>query len=120
AILRNWSSSFSEVQTDSKITYQAPSLTVANMGFNIISSLLVGAVPSVHQTLALTDSAPEITSSPEGERNLIDQTNTYAGYTLQGTYDYGLLQRSEEHTSELQSRENLVCRLLLEKKKHQI
>src|SRR5690606_41869025 len=27
------------------------------------------------------------------------------------------LQRSEEHTSELQSRENLVCRLLLEKKK---
>src|SRR5690606_41401325 len=26
--------------------------------------------------------------------------------------------RSEEHTSELQSRENLVCRLLLEKKKH--
>src|SRR5690606_40708344 len=27
--------------------------------------------------------------------------------------------RSEEHTSELQSRENLVCRLLLEKKKTQ-
>src|SRR5690606_40177508 len=27
------------------------------------------------------------------------------------------LPRSEEHTSELQSRENLVCRLLLEKKK---
>src|SRR5690606_40970149 len=28
------------------------------------------------------------------------------------------LVRSEEHTSELQSRENLVCRLLLEKKKN--
>src|SRR5690606_6836728 len=28
-----------------------------------------------------------------------------------------LTDRSEEHTSELQSRENLVCRLLLEKKK---
>src|SRR5256886_9167686 len=27
--------------------------------------------------------------------------------------------RSEEHTSELQSQSNLVCRLLLEKKKHQ-
>src|SRR5437870_7857676 len=27
--------------------------------------------------------------------------------------------RSEEHTSELQSRGHLVCRLLLEKKKHQ-
>src|SRR5699024_11703966 len=29
-----------------------------------------------------------------------------------------LLMRSEEHTSELQSRFDLVCRLLLEKKKH--
>src|SRR2546422_3850020 len=28
------------------------------------------------------------------------------------------VQRSEEHTSELQSRLHLVCRLLLEKKKH--
>src|SRR5207302_10729507 len=33
-------------------------------------------------------------------------------YRLVGEYE-----RSEEHTSELQSRENLVCRLLLEKKK---
>src|SRR5436309_8689969 len=32
---------------------------------------------------------------------------------------YGLA-RSEEHTSELQSRENFVCRLLLEKKKNTI
>src|SRR2546427_7870306 len=29
------------------------------------------------------------------------------------------LERSEEHTSELQSQSNLVCRLLLEKKKNQ-
>src|SRR5690606_41692887 len=29
--------------------------------------------------------------------------------------DDGTMMRSEEHTSELQSRENLVCRLLLEK-----
>src|SRR5690606_39519985 len=32
--------------------------------------------------------------------------------------DPGQEGRSEEHTSELQSRENLVCRLLLEKKKN--
>src|SRR5262249_57184684 len=31
---------------------------------------------------------------------------------------FSLLLRSEEHTSELQSLTNLVCRLLLEKKKH--
>src|SRR5947209_12574934 len=30
---------------------------------------------------------------------------------------FGEFQRSEEHTSELQSRQYLVCRLLLEKKK---
>src|SRR5690606_41759980 len=40
---------------------------------------------------------------------------------LQGSGGHGLsvfpVTRSEEHTSELQSRENLVCRLLLEKKK---
>src|SRR5690606_30628972 len=32
----------------------------------------------------------------------------------------GMVYRSEEHTSELQSRENLVCRLLLENKKIKI
>src|SRR5690606_41664420 len=32
-------------------------------------------------------------------------------------FQYLTTLRSEEHTSELQSRENLVCRLLLEKKK---
>src|SRR3712207_7946160 len=32
----------------------------------------------------------------------------------------GFLLRSEEHTSELQSRQYLVCRLLLEKKKYDL
>src|SRR3989442_2624157 len=35
-----------------------------------------------------------------------------------GLYFRNRLKRSEEHTSELQSRPHLVCRLLLEKKKH--
>src|SRR5690606_39876342 len=39
------------------------------------------------------------------------------GWFLTGAKEEVLLHRSEEHTSELQSRENLVCRLLLEKKK---
>src|SRR5688572_31646828 len=38
------------------------------------------------------------------------------GANLAGTRIIGYL-RSEEHTSELQSQSNLVCRLLLEKKK---
>src|SRR3712207_8155939 len=35
-------------------------------------------------------------------------------------FERGLWERSEEHTSELQSRQYLVCRLLLEKKKKHI
>src|SRR3712207_8209841 len=34
-----------------------------------------------------------------------------------GVAEYEVFPRSEEHTSELQSRQYLVCRLLLEKKK---
>src|SRR5260370_3790279 len=47
-------------------------------------------------------------------------TGSFAGRTreLSSTNDF-LVWRSEEHTSELQSHLNLVCRLLLEKKKMQ-
>src|SRR5690606_39497238 len=52
--------------------------------------------------------------------------DTFPAGTLSGAPKHKAMQliesyektsRSEEHTSELQSRENLVCRLLLEKKK---
>src|SRR2546422_7373806 len=39
------------------------------------------------------------------------------GYDLAAQFYFWASQRSEEHTSELQSRLHLVCRLLLEKKK---
>src|SRR5438874_8218438 len=42
-----------------------------------------------------------------------------AGYYFRETRFLRTLRRSEEHTSELQSRRDLVCRLLLEKKKGQ-
>src|SRR3712207_8329375 len=38
-------------------------------------------------------------------------------YFFRDKGQFALLERSEEHTSELQSRQYLVCRLLLEKKK---
>src|SRR5690606_42122239 len=48
-------------------------------------------------------------------RRLRQQENVFVrlGWSIPNTF----LLRSEEHTSELQSRENLVCRLLVEKKK---
>src|SRR3989449_2735910 len=45
----------------------------------------------------------------EGQWRYIESLSTYARMFLE--------RRSEEHTSELQSRLHLVCRLLLEKKK---
>src|SRR2546426_6298209 len=47
----------------------------------------------------------------------IDEPRTAIECLKLGAYDYLIKPRSEEHTSELQSPCNLVCRLLLEKKK---
>src|SRR5690606_5383914 len=41
----------------------------------------------------------------------------WLSYNYHAQAGWSAVFRSEEHTSELQSRENLVCRLLLEKKK---
>src|SRR5690349_22396469 len=46
--------------------------------------------------------------------------NVRAGDVLVWPTNLGWMMRSEEHTSELQSRRDLVCRLLLEKKKKKI
>src|SRR6266540_4506212 len=46
-----------------------------------------------------------------------DFSNDFTG-VRRAAQRVGKLSRSEEHTSELQSHHDLVCRLLLEKKKH--
>src|SRR5690606_41900632 len=61
-----------------------------------------------------------------GEMNVAAATQPSAPAAAPAASHFGLrrrrsgksdtMRRSEEHTSELQSRENLVCRLLLEKK----
>src|SRR5436309_9979279 len=60
--------------------------------------------------------------------NVVEQALAHAGYGVcaralchfeDAEKAFLTALRSEEHTSELQSRENLVCRLLLEKKKTQ-
>src|SRR5437773_9004628 len=58
--------------------------------------------------------------SAEGANDLLADAIESAGIQLPGVVG-GLpeAERSEEHTSELQSHHDLVCRLLLEKKKHQ-
>src|SRR5690606_42113095 len=62
-------------------------------------------------------------SSPLGDGVFIQPSLMQYSSTLVRSFPFNRMPtlcskiRSEEHTSELQSRENLVCRLLLEKKK---
>src|SRR2546422_2704626 len=53
---------------------------------------------------------------PDGQENAIASLLYHIAHVEIG-WLYGDVKRSEEHTSELQSRLHLVCRLLLEKKK---
>src|SRR5690349_22703926 len=56
--------------------------------------------------------------SPSTPWILIPRPNRIRSMTLPNAVGLGsAISRSEEHTSELQSRRDLVCRLLLEKKK---
>src|SRR5690606_41884554 len=55
--------------------------------------------------------------APESGRDISQHILHGFGALLMSFADGEFDLRSEEHTSELQSRENLVCRLLLEKKK---
>src|SRR3712207_7312293 len=64
----------------------------------------------------LEEAAVRGESTGEGHRVRSDCSTFWAGVTLTALRDGE--GRSEEHTSELQSRQYLVCRLLLEKKKH--
>src|SRR5690606_40205514 len=60
--------------------------------------------------VALADDKKPLGAWPAGAEG----DSVFVGLTVDLTGPY----KSEEHTSELQSRENLVCRLLLEKKKN--
>src|SRR5258708_39033450 len=69
-------------------------------------------------TLSLHDALPILRLDEERTRHFTEETRgpirsieEFASGIVQ------TLQRSEEHTSELQSPDHLVCRLLLEKKK---
>src|SRR2546429_4090777 len=62
--------------------------------------------------------------NPAQQNGRIDRRHLRIPHSLAGIYirpvieESSVIGRSEEHTSELQSRLHLVCRLLLEKKKH--
>src|SRR5690606_41757168 len=76
-----------------------------------LSGYMLGIAPAGR--FAFSSSAADAT-----DYNTLDRwTSEYRPDRLVSMGRLGGELRSEEHTSELQSRENLVCRLLLEKKK---
>src|SRR5438046_9994208 len=69
-------------------------------------------------TLSLHDALPiSLDHAPTRWKQRRRRHPRSAGHDVQQGRDQRCERRSEEHTSELQSLTNLVCRLLLEKKK---
>src|SRR5437868_12727216 len=90
-------------------------MQVAGAAFLSLASFLFtdAAAPEIY-TLSLHDALPILAGEPESAAAQVDDARRHGRI---GGID---LTRSEEHTSELQSRFDLVCRLLLEKKKMHI
>src|SRR5216683_6533297 len=102
-------------------------LKITRRGFVKGAGVLTGAAALLGDTLEASAAAGqarklgpgavpiELTVNGERHRLAVEPRTTLASVLRD---DLGLT-RSEEHTSELQSRSDLVCRLLLEKKKKQ-
>src|SRR2546430_4967072 len=73
--------------------------------------------PSRWNGVAVTRTAPRGGGGTAGKAARADRGGCAATSGGVSTGAPGMRARSEEHTSELQSQSNLVCRLLLEKKK---
>src|SRR3712207_7062086 len=78
-------------------------LPISNQPMKLICTLAAIALGATLGRTAMAQSTADVS-----------RTLTLAGERLESFF----ARRSEEHTSELQSRQYLVCRLLLEKKKN--
>src|SRR3712207_8762202 len=74
------------------------------------------AFPPPH-TFTLTSYLSKVSVNVKGCSTIFARISLPPKYSA---IDFPLMTRSEEHTSELQSRQYLVCRLLLEKKNNPI
>src|SRR2546422_3990932 len=88
-----------------------PALVARDFGEDALKAALGASVEGVG---GVTPRAPQRAAR---ESNEDAGTPRIGGFALDAEEDFGDAHRSEEHTSELQSRLHLVCRLLLEKKK---
>src|SRR5690606_41839364 len=96
--------------TGAPLTYALPYTTLFRSAIQLVG------YHSTRTGDAVTAEMPtgEVVATVASDALRVGEVFAVAARFVGGIIAYG---RSEEHTSELQSRENLVCRLLLEKKK---
>src|SRR5690606_20305926 len=115
--------SFDEVYRDpSKVTSSSVERQFSGLQYTFrelvvptYRNYFVTLAPTIHRYIQVIGWANRENQLNPGAAAITDRWERY----YQGLAQFRELEkiRSEEHTSELQSRENLVCRLLLEKKK---
>src|SRR5207302_10817218 len=96
------------------------SLVIFSLLYFLLSFFFFNDTPTTEiYTLSLHDALPILggVSTASGNMDFPSLPGRSIRRRTAMSPDASLRFRSEEHTSELQSRENLVCRLLLEKKK---
>src|SRR2546430_8822701 len=83
------------------------------------TTLFRSTLPSMRSFAAFASATPNAASNGPLLANPFNSGSSSGESELNGFANSGPFDRSEEHTSELQSQSNLVCRLLLEKTKNQ-
>src|SRR5437870_7780158 len=113
-IIGSWLLSiFGTFITRSGVISSVHSFTQSNVGYFFLGFLIVAGIVSF---ALYANRLPLL----EAEARLESMISREASFLFNNLLLIGIaFSRSEEHTSELQSRGHLVCRLLLEKKKQQ-
>src|SRR5262245_64938969 len=103
------------------LTSLLASLLAVEIGYRLVAGLPVLKLANWRTEQIVKVNLGELKAVPDP---ILGWTNKASSYNEDGysTIEYGVRknfeERSEEHTSELQSLRHLVCRLLLEKKKN--
>src|SRR3989449_5256672 len=92
---------------------------VQNKGLSSIFMKCKSDLSGFPSTFLAPSFPTQLRDTPDGDARQMPLDFTRVGSQLPQSRKWHFLGRSEEHTSELQSRLHLVCRLLLEKKKKQ-